>query len=86
MLANLEITLVLRIQEVADLLVVDFDVRDLDCELHVGVGGCFLCEANKEFGTGEGNNALVGAIWTCASISGSGCAGATGALTYIPSY
>lgn len=42
----------------------DFDVGDFDGEFGVGVLFCLDCDSLEELGTGEWDDALVGAVWT----------------------
>lgn len=64
MFSDFKISLVLGVQKVANFLVVNFNVGDLDYEFEVWVGGHLLVRANEELHASLRDNALVRAIYT----------------------
>ena len=83
MLADPEIARVLWVEQVADLLVVDFDVGDFYGETNVGVR-LLLLDPREQLGTCERYNTLVGAICERGPLREE--CGGPNAVTYNPSY
>lgn len=81
MFSDFEISLVLWVQKVANFLVVNFNVGDLDYEFEIWVGIHLLVSAIEELHAGLRDNALVRAIYTEERINQS--VSVTIKLTYI---
>lgn len=62
MFANFEVSFILRVQQVADLFVVNFNVRDFDGEFDVGVRVHFGRGAVEELGTRLRYNSFIRSI------------------------
>ncbi len=63
MFSNPEVPGVLGVQEVADLLIVDFDIGYFYREINVWIDGLLLLDAREQLGTCEWDDTLVGAIF-----------------------